>query len=197
MGRTALGDMVSSQKILLTTSRRPSSLMRTFCRDLARSIPSVVRVNRGKLSLEGVVEKALECDAERVVIVDRWQGGPGKIEFLKISQEGLTPALPTILVSGVRLRREFGETKTRRVGSLAVIVPSSSQKRVFEVAEALSGFFGVPFLSVDEAVSRFDTAMHFSLDSKERVQFTFLLLPQNVEIGPRVTMSHTVWETAK
>jgi len=181
----------------LTTSRRPTNLIRTFCNDLARSIPDSVRINRGKLSLNGVAEKALEYTAEKVVIVDRWQGGPGKIELFKVSPEGLMPVPPIILVSGMRLRREFGEGKSRWVGSLAVTAPLNSQKRVFEVAEALSSFFSIPLLSMDEAVFRCDAAMHFSLDSKGRVQFTFLLLPRNVEIGPRITVSNTVWETAK
>jgi len=193
----AFSNMVSSQKILLTTSRRPTNVIRTFCKDLARSIPGVVRVNRGKLSLDGVAEKALECAAEKVVIIDRWQGGPGKIELFRISPEGLTLVPPLILVSGVRLRREFGEAKPRRAVSLAVTVSSNSQKRVFEVAEALSSFLDIPFLSMDEAVSLYNSAMRFSINSKGRVQFTFLLLPRNVEIGPRVTISNTVWETAQ
>jgi len=190
-------NVISSQKVLLTTSRRPTDLMRSFSKDLARSIPGVVRVNRGKLSLDGVAEKALECAAERVVVVDRWRGGSGEIELFKVSQDGLMPVPPVIFVSGMRLRREFWEAKSRRVGSLAVTAPSSSEKGVFEVAEALSNFFGIPFLSLDEAVSRCNTAMHFSVDSRGRVQFTFLLLPQKVEIGPRVTISNTAWETAK
>ena len=164
---------------------------------MARSIPGVVRVNRGKLSLDGVAEKALELPAERVVIVDRWQNGPSKIELFRISQDGLQSVPPVIFVSEVRLRREFGEARSRRVGSLAATAPSGIQRRVFEVAGALSSFFGIPFLSMDEAVSRHGAAMHFSSDSKGRVQFTFLLLPQKVEIGPRVTISDTVWETAK
>ncbi|MFQ5836261.1 MAG: Brix domain containing protein, partial [Candidatus Bathyarchaeia archaeon] len=92
---------------LLTTSRRPTPRIRTFCRDLARSIPNVVRVNRGKLSLDGIAEKALEFNADRVVIVDRWKGGPGKIEFFKIGQEGLVPVPPIMYVASIKLQREF------------------------------------------------------------------------------------------
>ncbi|RLI44046.1 Brix domain containing protein, partial [Candidatus Bathyarchaeota archaeon] len=80
--------------ILLTTSRRPTPRIRTFCRDLARSIPNVVRVNRGKLSLDGVAERAIEFDADRVVIINRWKGGPGKIELFEVGQEGLVLVPP-------------------------------------------------------------------------------------------------------
>lgn len=189
--------MTLSQKILLTTCRRPTSLVRTFCKDLARSIPCLVRANRGKLNLNGVAEKALECAAEKVIIVDRWQGRPSRIELFRVSPDGLASVPPTIFISGVRLRREFGEAKSRRVASLAMLAPPSMPKRVSELAEALSSFFDIPFLSMDEAGSRCNEVMHFSLDSGGCVQFTFLVLPQKVEIGPRVTISDTVWKTAK
>ena len=67
--------------ILLTTSRRPTERIRTLCRELAHVIPNAVRVNRGKLSLDGVAERALEFGADHVIIIDRWKGGPGEIQF--------------------------------------------------------------------------------------------------------------------
>ena len=57
--------------ILLTTSRRPTGAIRSLCRDFVNSIPDVVRVNRGKMSLDGIAEKAIEVEADRVVVVDR------------------------------------------------------------------------------------------------------------------------------
>ena len=74
--------------ILLTTSRRPTGRIRTFCRDLANSLPNVVRVNRGKMSLDGLAEKAIELEADKVVVVDRWHGGPGKFNLFYISNLG-------------------------------------------------------------------------------------------------------------
>ena len=79
--------------ILLTTSRRPTGRIRTFCRDLSNSIPDVVRVNRGKMSLDGVAEKAIEVEADHIIVVDRWHGGPGKINLFQLST-GLKPVPP-------------------------------------------------------------------------------------------------------
>ena len=39
------------------------------------SIPQVLSINRGKLSLDGISEKALEVNADRVIVVDRWRNG--------------------------------------------------------------------------------------------------------------------------
>jgi len=180
--------------ILLTTSRRPTRGIRTFCHDLARSIPDIVRINRGKLSLTEVAEKALENDADRVIIVDRWKGGPGKIRFFTVDSAGLNAVPPLIYVSGIRLQRTFGKAKAKPVRSLAVISPSEETNQIFKIAEFLSDFLRVPILSMEEASKNYQAAMLVSFDSRQRMQVSFFLLPEKVEIGPRITVSHVIWE---
>lgn len=179
--------------ILLTTSRRPTGRIRTFCRDLANSIPNVVRVNRGKMSVDGVAEKAIELNANRVIIVDRWHGGPGKINLFAVTSSGLTSVPPLILLSGIRLRRELKE-RTRRLYASVTTLDTKSSSQLNKIAECLSQFLGFPIQSVDEAVEVHRVSMHFSLDSKRRLQVTFMLLGRMVEIGPRFTLSKLIWE---
>jgi len=179
--------------ILLTTSRRPTGRIRTFCRDFVNSIPDVVRVNRGKMSLDGVTERAIEVDADRVVVVDRWRGGHGKINLFRISSTGLTSVPPLILISGIRLRREFKEG-TKRARSSAITLEPEDSPELERIAGRLSQYFGLPVLPVDEAARKYGASMHFSFDSSRRLQITFMRLQQMVEIGPRVTLSKLVWE---
>jgi rRNA maturation protein Rpf1 len=183
--------------ILLTTSRRPTSRIRTFCRDLARSIPNIIRINRGKLSLDGIGERALGFNADRVVIVDRWKGGPGKIELFQIGPEGLIPIFPLMYIAGIRLKREFEGIKAKPITSLTITTPPEKNPQVAKIAEFLSNFLDIPLSSMDEAVSEYSAAMHISLNASCRTQITFMLLSENVEVGPRVTISHLVWETEK
>lgn len=184
--------------LLLTTSRRPTPRIRTFCRDLACSIPNVVRINRGKLSLDGIVEKTLELNANQVIIVDRWKGGPGKIELFKIGQEGLVPVPPIMYVSSIKLRREFDRAKTKPVRSLIITTSSENSNEIIRIARSLSNFLNVPRSQMDKAVLKSKTSMHISTNGLHRTQVTFmLLLPENVEIGPRITLSHVVWEIKK
>jgi len=136
--------MASSGKILLTTSRNPTPRIRTFCQDLARVIPNVVRVNRGKMSNEEVAEKALENSADRVVIVDRWHGGPGKIKFFQIGESGLVSVSPIIHIAGIKLQRELGALKVKPSLSM-ILTASSSSGEVLRVVHALSKFFYFPF----------------------------------------------------
>jgi U3 small nucleolar ribonucleoprotein protein IMP4 len=179
--------------MLLTTSRRPTGRIRTFCRDLANSIPDVTRVNRGKMSLDGVAEKAVMLEADRVVVVDRWRGGPGKINLFQISSTGLKPVSPIMLVAGIRLRREFKEG-TRRARSSAITLEPQDSVELTRIAGRMSKYFGLPVLSLDEASKNHRASMHFSFDSSRHIQITFILLSRMVEIGPRVTLSKLIWE---
>ena len=179
--------------MLLTTSRRPTGRIRTFCRDLVNSIPDAVRVNRGKMSLDGVAEKAIEVDADRVVVVDRWHGGPGKISLFKVSSTGLEPVPPLILIRSIRLRRELNDGR-RGARSSAITLEPEDSPELARMAGYLSKYFGLPVLPLDKASKNHRVSMHFSFDSTQHIHFTFMLLRRMVEIGPRVTLSKLVWD---
>lgn len=182
--------MVSPANILLTTSRNPTLGMRTFCNDLAHVLPSLLRVNRGKMSTDEVAEKALEYDAERVVIVDRWHGGWGSIKFFQVDESGLASVLPVIHVAGVRLRREFSVSGVKPALSLAVSEPS---EKVLMAADALSKFFGIPLSSSDEAIGSGSTVVYVSVDMPNKIVITFMVVPNHVEVGPRIVVSRMEW----
>jgi rRNA maturation protein Rpf1 len=145
------------------------------------------------MSLDGVAEKALEVEADRVVVVDRWRGGPGKINLFMISSNGLKSVPPLMLIRAIRLRREFEET-TRRARSSAITLEHEDSTELERVAERMSQYFGLPVLSVDEASRKHRASMHFSFDSSRHIQITFMRLQRMVEIGPRVTLSKLVWD---
>jgi len=183
--------------ILLTTSRRPTKNMRSFCRDLSQTFPNTVRINRGKLSLERVAEKALELDAEKVMTVERWKGGMAGIRFFGISEKGLDNVPPLIHIASVKLRRDFGKitNKRRKMKSLAVASSRKTSPKVKRLENALSQFFNIPVLPFDEVANeKCDIAMQISTDHSDNVIITFKLVPRFVEIGPQIRVSHLVWK---
>jgi len=185
--------MHSKKNVLLTTSREPTDKIRTFCNDLARSIPNVIRVNRGKLSLDEVMEKALELQADRIVFVDRCKEGFGIIRFFQVGTSGLTLFPLVINIASVRLRREF-EAKTKPIKSIAVTAPLSGNSSTAEkLAQSLSEFFEIPVVGQD-IVSNFSATMRISSSALNRLQITFVLLPTLIEIGPRINISKIVWD---
>jgi rRNA maturation protein Rpf1 len=129
-----------------------------------------------------------------VVIVDRWKGGPGKIRFFHVNTAGLKPVPPLIYVKGVRLQRDFRKTRIKPVRSLAVVSPTQKNEEASAIADFLSDFFRVPLLPMEEASTSCQAAMLVSLNSMQRMQISFFLLPEKFEIGPRITFSHVIWE---
>lgn len=180
--------MPKRKKILLTTSRRPTNRIRSFCHDFAGCLPDVVRFNRGKLNLDGVVEKALEINADRVVIVDRWKGGSGKIQLFLIEEIGLAPVPPIIYIKDIKLRRKF-EIKRKHARSFVITTMTEGSARSKKVGELLAHFFSISMLSVEQAVSRYSASMHISTNTSSRIIITFVLLPEFVEVGPRISVA--------
>ncbi|MDH5634772.1 MAG: hypothetical protein OEY30_02985, partial [Candidatus Bathyarchaeota archaeon] len=157
-----------------------------------RTIPSIMSVNRGKMSMDEVAEKALERDADRVVIIDRWHGGPGSIKFFRVSQSGLDLISPVIHIAGLRLQREFGVTKIKPARSM-VILESNTKGEVLRVAEAFSKFFNAPILLLDEAFQVGPTQMRVSLGKGHTIVMTFMVEPNRVEVGPQIVVSSAEW----
>jgi len=182
--------------ILITTSRRPTNRIRTLCNELTRCLPNSVRVNRGKLSLEGVAEKSVEIGADSVLIIDRWKGGPGKIKLFKIDEK-LTAFPPVMYVRGVKLQREFGKFKPRRFSSLAITTSGNGDdSEIKSLTKALAQFFAFPLIPIEEVASKnLSGCMLISRDSSQRIRLTFLTLPNLLEVGPRLTLSKLAWRT--
>jgi len=191
-----LRTMSTKKNVLLTTSREPTDKIRTLCNDVAHVIPNVIRVNRGKLSLDGVAEKAFELHADRVIIIDRWKEGFANMRFFRMGIHGLTPFPPLINIASVRLRREF-EEKAKRIKSLAIVTPFEKSSAVERLAQSLGDFFDTPVFVGQDTVSNFSAAMHISSTVPMRFQITFVLLPALVEVGPRISVSKVVWDEPK
>ncbi len=167
--------------------------MRAFCHDLANCIPDFIRVNRGKMSLDGVAEKAVEFDTDRVVVVERARGEPGRISLFKLSLAGLKLVPPLILISGIRLRRETRE-KTKRIRTSVITVEPKDSSELERICAVLSKYLGLPLFSLDTASKNQGSSLHLSLNYSRQIQITFVLLDRMVELGPRITISRLVWE---
>jgi len=179
-------------KILLTTSRNPTPTIRAFINDLSRVLPNTIRVNRGKMSTDEVAEKGLEHKAERVLIVDRLHGSLGKIKFYQIGESGLVSVSPTIQIAGLRLQREFEVSKVKPAHSVVLSISERSEE-MMKIGNAFSTFFGIPTVSMNEAVKIAPTLMYVSRDKTNRTVISFMAEPEHVEIGPRIVVLGVEW----
>jgi len=159
--------LTMKEHIFLTTSRKPTQTIRTFCKDIPYTFATNKRINRGKLSLEGVAEKALELDLKNVVLVDRWKGMLGKIQLFNSSRDVLEPVMSIICVKDVKFRRDFGEKmpKGRKTRSIAIAASTKKTLKIEKLEDVLSRFLSIPVLSLEEAVSgSYDTTMQILMD---------------------------------
>ena len=177
--------------IMITMSRRPTRIIRTFCNELAATLPGAIRVNRGKMSFEDIAEKAWELEADRVILVNRWKGNPGKICLYLVGDEGLEPFPPLIYIYGVKLRRDMG-IRLGRVRSLAV----AARPERARLGRALAEFLEVPFLRAGEELEEGehpDVLLKVWPD-RERYAVMSFFRPDGREVGPRIRVRHLIWD---
>lgn len=180
--------------ILLTTSHRPTRRVRSLCNDLVRSIPGLIKVNRGKMSLLDVAEKSVQLNAEKFAIIDRWKGGPGRIRFFRITGEGFREEPPRLYISGVKLRREFKTSVRRESFNLIFIDASETMNSDIEkLKSSLSEFFELPILDLGPETIDYEAYMRIAAGEDCWAYISFFLLPRKIEIGPRIKISHVVW----
>lgn len=179
--------------ILITTSRRPTQRVRSFSKDLERVIPSARRVNRGKLSIDGVADRVSEVGGDRAIIVDRWKGGPGKIDLYRLRSGKLDLVYPVLYLAGVRTQDEYGK-KTRIRRGLVVTVVKGSSKRIKRIAMALADFLEIRMIEVDSEDLKSHASLHVSPTVGYEARLVFTTPPVIVEVGPAMVVRQITWE---
>ena len=169
--------------------------MRSLSHDLERVLPNTVYINRGKLSVSETIEKALEKDAERIIIVERWKGGPGRIRFYQTSSEVVTP-LPLLILGGVKTQIDFGRRR-RLSRNLVLTVTDNPSKETAALAQFLSTFLKVPFSKERPLGDQFKAVLRLSTIHEGETRIQFISLPTLKEVGPRLMIRRTVWEKSR
>lgn len=138
--------------IMITTTRRPTPRIRSFCKELAAALPNAVKVNRGKLSIEGVAIRAYELGLDHIIIVGSRKGGnPGHMKFMIVEEDKYYFLPFAIVMGGVKLLREIPEGIRPRKVSTALIVYRNNEPDFVQVfAEALSEVLDIPCCCVGE-----------------------------------------------
>ena len=173
--------------ILITSSRRPTQLVRTLCNDLNRTLPSSVRVNRGKMSLGQIAVEALSQEADRVIIVERERGHPSKILFFTIEKGQLVQFNPVILIKRVKTQDQIGR-KTRHLSGVALTVSLEEGNDLLKLVNALSWFLRIKLVHNPIELQKFEASLHVS---KTKIAVTSP--PKKNEIGPVLHLKKVLW----
>lgn len=108
----------------MTTTHRSNPRVRSLARELTLCLPRALKVNRGKMSFEEVLERARALGAKRVVVVGRGlKGNPGRLEILSTSLPLPRAHLLLLKLKGVKLAREQGVRPKPPLNLVVVTTP--------------------------------------------------------------------------
>lgn len=172
---------IQDPRILLTTSRDPSSRLTSFLKELRLVFPNSQRINRGNAVIKELVETARANDFSDIVLVHEHRGEPDGLIVCHL------PYGPTAYfgLSGVVLRHDL----TQKLGTMSeanphLIMDNFSTPLGARVSQILSALFPVPkadsrrvmtFANRDDTIS-FRHHVYKSLGHKE---------VELGEVGPR------------
>jgi rRNA maturation protein Rpf1 len=178
--------------ILISTSRRPTSIIRRFSRDLNRVLPNCVYVNRGKQNVVGIIENARTHNADKVILVERWKGGVGKLRFYSVSSNAFTVTPPLLILRSVKTQADFGRKKRigRKIGfTLSKNISRSGEK----LLQFLVHFLQIPLQIENSAKTGYSAALNLSSLPDGDIRLTVTSPPLSREVGPRINIKKIVW----
>jgi hypothetical protein len=76
---------VRDPKILITTSRNPSSKLQQFAKEIKLILPNAHRINRGGYVMKDLVEACRANEISDLVVLHETRGVPGRISFFSLS----------------------------------------------------------------------------------------------------------------
>ena len=176
--------------LLITTSHRPTRRIRALGHDLKRMMPSAIQMNRGKLSFEEVVEQARMARADRVMFLQRWKGGPGKIELYELNS-GVDLFFPVIYLASTQHQNEL-QGRIHETKRLVIVKPQVDGEELTHLSESLSTFLDTPLVEREQAVKDFEIGMTFG-KINSHLAMSFEILSNNTEIGPRLVIKNLIW----
>ena len=78
--------METGDKVLISTSRKPSQKTRTFCKNLSH-VFGFDYTNRGKSSLRDMLVKASQMNHDTLLLVYQIKGNPSKLTFYDLKDQ--------------------------------------------------------------------------------------------------------------
>jgi len=102
--------------ILVTSSHRPSRRVRSFINDLVGTIARARKINRGKKSLEDLVEIMILEGYRILIVVNTWKANPGRMDIYRRVDKNLVK-IGYIVIRSIKLSRE------QRVSICSIMFP--------------------------------------------------------------------------
>ena len=166
--------------IVIGTTRKPSQRIRSFAKELARVIPRGVRLTRGKQSLIDFCEEARSKGASCILLVGGYHGNPGRLIFIKYSQDKWSFQPPLIFLKAVTLLRQMRKQTTPKSKRLYVVQDTDRDK---SQAELIASALEVPIVQREVLTNEADAAL-LLVAIHQRLTLEFFSIQDNQPVGP-------------
>ncbi len=173
-----------------TTGRQTNQRLNSLLKELVYSVPTARVVRRGKSSLDDLSWRLFEEGLEYVMILQRWHGGPGRIDFFKVEARGLARLAPSVLLRAVKLGREYAHPGKHTAEAVTYDVKVSEPTRRF--IRHLSTILGLAESTLSTS-SEIKSTLHVSEIGDGSILLALTSPPAQQEVGPRLLISRLLW----
>lgn len=173
--------------IAIGSTRKPTQRTRSFIKELHRVIPNTTRLTRGKQGFNGFLESAQELGATRILLVGAFHGNPGRIGFLKLTDDTWDFHPPTLIIKSTHLLRETHSNRPQGIKRLYVIPHS---RRDVTRAELLATALNVPYLTREDLPDKATKSVVLRVNFAQDKSMYFLSLDEQQPMGPLIHLKH-------
>lgn len=176
----------------LTTGRQTNQRLNSLLKELAHTIPRARIVRRGKSGLDDLARRMFNDGLEYGLILQRWQGGPGRMDFFKVHADGLNSFMLSLILNAVKLRREY--PNPRRAVAQAVSYDEGITEPSHRLVLNLCTLLGLSETRSPNT-PEIKTTLHISELPGGTIRIAVTSRPKLVEIGPTLLVSRLIWDS--
>lgn len=175
----------------LTTGRQTNQRLNSLLKELAHTIPHAQIIRRGKSGLDDLARRLFDEGLDYAIVLQRWHGGPGRVDLFKVQAQGLTQLAPSLILKGVRLRREF--SSPRRSVAQAVTRGEGGSEASQRLMQTLCTVLGLTELKLP-ASPEIKTTLHIYELADGTIRIGATSPPGQIETGPSLIVSRLIWD---
>ncbi len=137
--------------------------------------------------MERIYNKVMEIGMDRLIIIERWRGGPGTIKLYVSPFTSET--FSTFYIESCKTQDEVGQRRTINEG-LIITLEKNASLEVRCLADLFSKFLRIPSVEELPKDTSFKASMHLSSFRGGKVKIAFTMPPMVSETGPTLIVKY-------
>ncbi|MHA1408975.1 MAG: hypothetical protein ACTSQY_01415 [Candidatus Odinarchaeia archaeon] len=170
--------------VLITTSRHPTMGARILSKDLSLLLPNATRINRGKANIKTLIAKTLELQQNLILLIEAGKPKPKKIKLVNITPLGEIKKVITFNITNFIRKKEITKKRVPTIKSYYFKVDEEIPLTMEKHIRSFTSLFNLKKLE-NNSINGKAILIYFTME-KSFLLMSFYLIPDMVEIGPRI-----------